>query len=195
MKDNRKVLYGLVALALLLSVVGISVGFASLSQDLKIEGQAEVIPASWDIHFENLGTATPVGAGEEISTPVLTATLINNIDVKLTKPGDSVSYTFDVTNDGTIDAKYSTLVWGTPVITGTAIDSTAKTNDEQIVTNNVTYTLTHADGTALTADEALNAGDTVSLKLTIAYDEDAEAIPTAQVNINDIEATLTYVQK
>ena len=58
MKDNKKVLYGLVALALVLSVVGISIGFAAMSTDLTINGSAEVVPSSWDIKFKDLSSPT-----------------------------------------------------------------------------------------------------------------------------------------
>ena len=196
MKNNRKVLYGLVALALLLSVVGISIGFAAMSQDLKIEGTAEVTPASWNILFKDLGEAQEVGDGLELDDPTLSTTIIKDFDVRLTKPGDSVSYTFKVANDGTIDAKLSDIQFGTPTYTGTATGD-AKTSDEAIVAENLKFTLKYLDGTT-ESDLAVNdtlAHDTYrTLKLTVAYDESADELPTAAVEIEGLSVTLTYVQ-
>ena len=196
MKNNRKVLYGLVALALLLSVVGISIGFAAMSQELKIEGTAEVVPASWSILFKDLSQKTVAGDGQELDDPTLTATIIKDFDVRLTKPGDSVSYTFKVANDGTIDAKLSDIQFGTPTYTGTATGE-AKTSDESIVASNLVFTLKYLDGTT---ESDLSVGDTLAhdtyrtLKLTVAYDESADELPTAAVEIEGLSVTLTYVQ-
>lgn len=195
MKNNRKVLYGLVALALLLSVVGISIGFAALSQDLVIEGTAEVVPANWEIIFKDLGDAVEVGGGQEDTEPQLTTTTrLDSFNVILTKPGDSVSYTFKVSNEGDIDAKFESMTMNTPVITGTASDPTDKTADETLVASALIYTITYADGTALTAEDALAVGNYRTLKMTIAYDSEATDIPTAPVNITNLGAVLTYVQ-
>lgn len=197
MKDNRKVLYGLVALALLLSVVGISIGFASLSQELVITGRAEVVPANWEIVFKNLSAADTSGGGVQVSAPSIGAdsTTISGVNVRFAKPGDTISYTFDVYNDGDIDAKFSTLTFGTPTITATATDPDDNASDVSIVTNALKYEITHTDGTALSTTDELDAHDHTTLKLTIYYDQNAEDIPTDTVNITNFEATLLYVQK
>lgn len=200
MKNNRKVLYGLVALALLLSVVGISVGFASLSQDLEIKGTAEVVPASWNILFKNLGAANEIEDGEEITAPQLstTSTKIENFDVRLTKPGDAVTYKFKVANDGTINAKLSDIQIATPTFEGQAADATAKASDEAIVQQYFEYTLQYDNGenpaTDLSLNDTLNANSSKDLILTIKYKDDAEALPTDTVEVKNLSITLTYTQ-
>lgn len=193
MKNNRKVLYGLVALALLLSVVGISIGFAAMSQELDINGVAEVAPATWKIKFKDLSAPTITGDAVVTTAPTITSdTHIGNYDIKLTKPGDSVVYTFKVANEGTIDAELGTYTKAAPTFTGTG--ATAAT-DQDIVYNNFIYTLTYADGTAIQTTDELLKNTEKTLKLTVAYDENATTLPTNPVEITGMDVTFIYEQK
>ena len=194
MKDNRKVLYGLVALALVLSVVGISIGFASMSQDLTISGSAEVVPATWKIKFANLSSPTIAGDATVDTAPTITGdTHIGNYAITLTKPGDSVTYTFDVVNDGTIDAKLTDLVKATPTFTASGTNNGA--NDTTTVQTNLVYTLTYSDDSAIAVNDELDANDSVTLKLVVGYDTNAAALPDDSVSISGMDITLTYGQK
>lgn len=193
MKDNRKVLYVLVALALILSVAGISVGFASMSTELDIKGQAEVVPASWKIQFENVSDATILGTAEVETAPTISgATHITKYDVKLAKPGDSVTYTFDVANRGTMDAELTSYTFATPTITGTGEHAT---EDATIVQNNLIYTLTYADGSSINTNDSLNKGEVKTLKLTVAYNSSATELPENEVDITGMDVTFVYGQK
>ena len=194
MKDNKKVLYGLVALALVLSVVGISIGFAAMSTDLTINGSAEVVPASWDIKFKDLSSPTIAGDAEVTTAPTITSdTHIGNYAVKLTKPGDSVTYTFKVANDGTIDAKLTDFIKATPTFTGTGATASA---DATIVQNNFLYTVTYSDDTAITKDtDELDAESYKTVKLVVGYKADATELPTNTVTISGLDVTFTYGQK
>lgn len=194
MKDNKKVLYGLVALALVLSVVGISIGFAAMSTDLTINGSAEVVPASWDIKFKDLSSPTIAGDAEVTTAPTITSdTHIGNYAVKLTKPGDSVTYTFKVANDGTIDAKLTDFIKATPTFTGTGATASA---DATIVQNNFVYTVTYSDDTAITKDtDELDAESYKTVKLVVGYKADATELPTNTVTISGLDVTFTYGQK
>lgn len=194
MKDNKKVLYGLVALALVLSVVGISIGFAAMSTDLTINGSAEVVPASWDIKFKDLSSPTIAGDAEVTTAPTITSdTHIGNYAVKLTKPGDSVTYTFKVANDGTIDAKLTDFIKATPTFTGTGATASA---DATIVQNNFEYTVTYSDDTAITKDtDELDAESYKTVKLVVGYKADATELPTNTVTISGLDVTFTYGQK
>lgn len=193
MKENKKTLYSFVALSLVLSVIGISVGFAAMSTELNLNGSASVVPASWKIKFNNLSTPTITGSATVVTAPTITSdTHIGNYEVQLTKPGDQVVYTFDVQNTGSIDAELSTYTFATPTITGSG---TAAAADETIVSNNLVYTLTYADGTAINTNDVLNHGDTVSLKLTVGYSATADALPAATVTITGMDVTFVYSQK
>ena len=193
MKDNRKVLYGLVALALVLSVVGISIGFASMSQDLTISGTTEVVPASWKIKFANLSSPTLAGDAEVTTAPTIQGdTHIGNYAIKLTMPGDSVTYTFDVVNDGTIDAKLTSLVKAAPTFTASGTNNAA--TDATTVQSNFVYELTYADGSAIGVNDELDAGDTVGMKLVVGYNTNANALPQDKVSVTGMDITLTYGQ-
>lgn len=194
MKNNRKVLYGLVALALLLSVVGISVGFASMSSTLEINGTTTVVPASWKVKFANLQQDSITGEASVATAPQITSDLhIGNYAVTLTKPGDSVVYTFDVLNVGTLDAQLNTFTMATPTITGTGDAAAA---DAQIVRDNLVYTLTYDNGDPISTGATLaKTNGTASFKLTIAYKADATELPAATVNITGMDVTFVYGQK
>ena len=193
MKENRKALYSFVALALVLSIVGISVGFAAMSTELRINGSANVVPASWKIKFSNLSAPTISGAATVTTAPTIQSdTHIGNYEVELSKPGDSVVYTFDVVNDGSIDAELSTYTFATPTITGTGATADA---DATIVQSNLVYTLTYADGTAIQQGDELANGETKSLKLTVGYSSTAETLPTNAVEIGGMDVTFVYGQK
>ena len=194
MKDDKKVLYGLVVLALVLSVVGISIGFAAMSTDLTINGSAEVVPASWDIKFKDLSSPTITGDAEVTTAPTITSdTHIGNYAVKLTKPGDSVTYTFKVANDGTIDALLTNFIKATPTFTGTGATAAA---DATIVQNNFVYTITYSDDTAITKNtDELDAESYKTVKLVVGYKADATELPTNTVTISGLDVTFTYGQK
>ena len=95
-------------IALIVAVLGLTVAFAALSETLTINGTASVEAASWDIHFENLTGPDLEGTGKVNDTAILDGTTISNVNMSVTKPGDSVTYYFDIVNDGTIDAVLDT---------------------------------------------------------------------------------------
>lgn len=193
MKENKKTLYSFIALSLVLSVIGISVGFAAMSTELNLNGAASVVPATWKIKFNNLSSPTITGAATVVTAPTITSdTHIGNYEVQLSKPGDQVVYTFDVQNTGLIDAELSTYTFAAPTITGTG---TAANADETTVRNNLVYTLTYADGSAINTNDVLNHGATASLKLTVGYNATATALPANTVTITGMDVTFVYGQK
>lgn len=170
----------LAVVAILIAIVGISVAFAALSQVLTVNGTTKVKGGSWSVSFANLQTPTSVG----IASIDTAATLTNNsttmnFAVSLTQPGDSVTYLFDVTNTGTIDSKVSAV-------------SLSGVTEAQAA--NVTYTLTYADGTAITVGDTLNAGTTKNLKLVVTFNSTATSVPNTDITLN-LGATITYTQQ
>ena len=193
MKSNTKFLYGIVAVAFLLSVIGISVGFASMSSNLDVKGQAEVVPASWKIKFTDLSNPTINGSAAVVTAPQIESdTHIGNYDVTLSMPGDSVTYTFKIVNSGTIDAELSDYNFAIPTITGTGESAES---DAAIVSNNLVYTLTYVDGTAVQKNDTLLKNESKTLKLTVAYDASATDLPINRVNISGMDIAFTYAQK
>lgn len=145
-------------IALLIAVVGLTVGYAAYSETLTISGTATVDPANWDVHFayktgDSL-IATKTGSAAESTAPTLTATSVSGFAVVLKAPGDSVTYEFSVKNTGTLDAKLTTFNMG-QITCAPNTSSTISQQDATNLCNELNYTLTYAGGTAITTGETL----------------------------------------
>lgn len=172
----------LAIVAICIAVVGLSIGYAALQTTLKIDTTANVKGATWKVEFANLGTPTLTGKAAVATPAAISAynSVANTqitINVNLFQPGDSVVYTFDVTNAGTIDAKLSAI----PTITGI------------VESDPITYSLTYADGTAIAANDTLNSTVTKNLKLTVTYKSTVTEVPATDTPYT-ISATMLYVQ-
>lgn len=203
MEKERKI-RTLSLVALVVAVLGLTVAFAALTQTLTIEGTAEVKGAKWSVKFANLSTSNKVGGATveketgtetEKTAKIVGDTTIELPKITLTKPGDTVSYTFDVVNDGTIDAKITGIPTYEKTITATASDASVNAADKKLVEDNLIFTLTYENGTEVALnDELLNGGNSKKMKITIGYG-DTTSIPTNDVEISNLKVTLTYGQK
>lgn len=181
--------------ALIVSTVAITIGYASFSGALKINGDATVNHSSWIIKFTNLAEANLLGTAEEVNPPEISenGTTLAGYNVKFTTPGDSVSYTFDVANEGTFKAKITSLDISTPTCTGNGENAA---NDAANVCNHLLYTLTYSDGTSLSVGDILNSETSKSLILTLTYKDDitAEELPNNDVAVSNLSVTINYGQ-
>lgn len=194
---NRGLKIGVIA-ALVISVVAIGIGFATFTETLRIEGSATVQTSTWKVKFTNLSAPTLLGTATVVTPPTINTndTTISTYDVKLSKPGDSVSYTFDVVNTGTYNAKLTSITIPTPTCTGKA-ETESATTDAANVCKHLTYTLTYADGTSLAENDALEASTGVAhMKLTLTYTSHdvAAELPKADVTISNLGISLVYSQ-
>ena len=194
---NRGLKIGVIA-ALVISVVAIGIGFATFTETLRIEGSATVQTSTWKVKFTNLSAPTLLGTAAVVTAPTINTndTTISTYDVKLSKPGDSVSYTFDVVNTGTYNAKLTSITIPTPTCTGKA-ETESATTDAANVCKHLTYTLTYADGTSLAENDALEASTGVAhMKLTLTYTSHdvAAELPKADVTISNLGISLVYSQ-
>ena len=105
-KDRRIKVLSIIAL--LIAVVGLTVAFSEMSKTLTINCSAKMDTAKWDIRFENLTTEIE-GTGKVITAPTLKEndTYIGDFEVTLSKPGDSVTFNFEIVNKGDIASKFS----------------------------------------------------------------------------------------
>lgn len=205
---NQNSIKNILLIVLTLSILGITVTYAVISQKLDIKSTAEVKSSTWDIHFENLSNPIAVGSGNVVTAPTLSNTSITNLDVELQKPGDSVSYTFDIVNNGSIDAKigeYKINTKGTGIICTDSNGSTTS-DDSKNVCNNLIYAITYAEdtkveqtnkilssGTSFNTNQELNSKRKVKAKLTISYDGNQSL--ASDVTITGLDAYMIYVQK
>ena len=201
--------------ALLVAVLGLTVAFAALSQTLTIKGSAAVNAASWDIHFEKTsGKETEVKGAATFTEPTLSGTTIENFSATLTKPGDSVTYYFDIVNKGTVDAVVSNynFSYGYTKCIGSKEGSAGWNNckawdlDNSGVINTsdkvkymelFDYNIYYVDGEKkLAREDTLNAGETKHMKLVIKYNYDATELPENNITLTSSDPiTITYEQK
>ena len=196
MKRGKNKDWKLAMIALLIvSSVAITIGYASFSQILTINGEATVEKSTWKIGFENLSSAILVGTAEEVTHPSISSggTDIGSYNVNFTTPGDSVSYTFDIVNSGTFDAKLSSITIPVPVCTGSGDNAAA---DAANVCNHLVYTLAYSDGTVINENDTLNKQTSRSLKLTLIYKDDitASELPNNDVSISNLSISMYYSQ-
>ena len=199
--------------ALLVAVLGLTVAFAALSQTLTIKGSAAVNAASWDIHFEKTsGKETEVKGTATFTEPTLSGTKIENFSATLTKPGDSVTYYFDIVNKGTVDAVI--LSYNFPTAMEECLHKSLSSNPEcepfDLVKNDevdgydkgkylqlFNYNIYYVDGgKKLAREDTLNAGETKHMKLVIEYKDTATELPENNITLTSSDPiTITYEQK
>lgn len=178
---------------LVISIFGMGLAFAALSTSLNITGSATISGPSWNIRFENLGSAVTTGdVLEGTPTPTLTDATLTDVNAIFNGDG-TLSYEFDVKNDGILNAKIGTLtIFNTPVCTGMGSDKTA---DETLVCSSISTQLTYVTGgSAVTTGDLLAAGETKRMKLTISYNASAET-PSNQVDVSGLGATIVYEEE
>lgn len=184
-----------VVAALVISVIAIGIGFAAFTETLSINGNATVQTSSWKVKFTDLSTGTTAGTASITTAPTINTndTTISTYDIKLAKPGDSVTYTFKVANTGTYDAKLTSVTIPTPTCTGSG--DNAET-DATNVCKHVTYSLTYSDGGTIAVNDALAAGTSKEMKLVLSYDTHnvAADLPSGDVTISNLGISLVYSQ-
>ena len=198
--------------ALLVAVLGLTVAFASLSQTLTINGSAAVNAASWDIHFEKTsGKETEVKGAATFTEPTLSGTTIENFSATLTKPGDSVTYYFDIVNNGTVDAVVSSYDF--PLAIRECLKNNNAysycmnfdSNDDGVVDGSdyamyltmFTSGLRYADtDNGIGAKDVIKAGETKHMKLFFEYKDTATELPKNNLTLTSKNPiTITYEQK
>lgn len=154
---------------LFVTMIFMGVGYSALQSNLNISGTAK---SSGTFNVEIVGV-TP----EESSTFTPTTATLN---AKFNKPGDSVNYYVQVKNKGTIDALIEGHI--------NKSDNVKDSNNNDMYLFNVEYE--NEKNVKFWKYYELNAGVTTTLKVTIAYNEDAESFPDRDVTFTLIlEAT------
>ena len=191
MDKNRKLVFGI--LTLLASIVVVSITYAAFTQNLNINGTGNVQATSWSVHFANLTNAVTSGTAHEDVAPTIKAsrTDIGDYEVSFYTPGDSITYKFDVVNDGDYDAKIAVVTKGTPSCSGT--DTTSNTN----VCNNLEYTLKYTSNNQdVAVNDTLRKNETKNMTLVLRYKSTIgqNELPTAEVTVSGLGITIQYAQ-
>lgn len=188
-----------VILAILaVGLIGMTIAYAALTQKLTIDSTAAVNASTWDVHFANLSDASTVGnPAPTVTDPTLSAQSISGLDVAFTKPGESVTYTFDIVNAGTIPARLNSIKINAKDsgITCTDAEGSKTSANATLVCNNLSFSVTHADDSAFTVGEVLGVEDnnkTQAAKLVVTFD--GTEVPSSKVTVDGLDAVLEYIQ-
>ena len=173
MERNSKSQMIIIAL-LAVTIIAMSIGFATYSQNLNITGTATFEKSSWSIVFDNLS----VNNGSNLGT---TSASGNTLTYNITMPENTTySFTVDAKNEGTIDAK----------LTGITFSTSSPADVANSYGNHITYTFTYG-GQTYSSNQTnlnipLNAGNSEEIEVTIVY-----SVPNNTVNTLEDDVTLS----
>ena len=181
---------------LIIGLISMTVAYAALTQTLNINTTAKVLSKgeSWNVHFNAPSTAVLTGyasvaTGKELK--LNGTTTLNNLEATLVAPGDSVSYTFDVENSGTINAIIDSVTL--PNIS--TVSMTGSTADVSLVRSNLQFSLVYTSNNKAPAKgDTLAAGETKNMTLKITYNASATNLPSAAVTVSGLDAHIDYKQ-
>ena len=172
-------------LAILLSLVTlISVGYAMISSDLSIIGNALFKSKRWNVYFTNVeqstGSVTPSIAPTTNGTSTTTLTWAVSMDT----PGQFYEFTVDAVNGGTLDAMINTAP--NSIVTSSLTEEQRKYIDYKVI---------YRDGAEIQQYDKLSAGTTEKLKVRVEFKKDIEEEDLPQT-VQEITFTYTsnYVQ-
>ena len=180
----------IILIVLAVCLIGITVAYATLSQNLNISGVANVDKTSWNIHFTNV--LTPKVEGQATGGKVVLnsgSTVLTISEGTLSAPGDKIIYTFDVINEGDLPAEVETTL--------TQMESCKAENgsDVSIFCNKIGLDLVYADTKEkVQKSDRLLSGETKTLNLIITYDKDKllTTLPTSPITLSNITSTINY---
>ena len=177
MKRKKKQTKILILTALLFVI---TIGFAALAAQLKIDGTVNVSKTSWNVHFENVDitpgsvTASTVPVTDDVNKNTTEITYA----ISFTKPGDFYEFTVDMVNSGTIDAMIDTLVNGLFEVDG----ETTKTLPDYLESY-----IKYNDGVSIEQYQYLKANTSEKIKVRVAFRTD--------INPSDLPTTSSESMK
>lgn len=196
MRNNREFKV-ITIIFLVIIVLSLAIAYATLSQQLTIRGTASVHSAKWSIKFNSVSGKIISGDDKYVkfTVPKIDDTTLKDYKVTLTEPGDSVSFTISVINDGEIDAKLGTFNKLIPQCTGLNSDSSQAVTDAAAVCDNLTYTLKYADTQGdVKEGDVLTSGQTRKMELTFTMKKGATPVPNDDVMVSNLDITFIYNQ-
>ena len=147
---------------LVILLLSLSIGYALINTNLKINGTANVTKQTWDIHFENIQvtegsvtTQNPATINPEYPTTV-------TYNIHLENPGDFYEFEVDAVNNGSIDAMITNI--------------TNTDNGQEIsLPSYMEYKVAYSSGTDLDINHILEANTTETYKVGIYFKQDIQA--------------------
>lgn len=203
MKKKNTIVVAIITL--IVSVIGLSIAFATFSTTLRINGSATVQASSWDVHFSSTeggaggGTITPILSNNNGLTPTSTATVGTFNSTQLTwegsvkTAGDKITFDFFIVNAGDYNASLSTL-------TKSALTCKMNGVSETTVCSKLSYIFRYKDtGELVSKNDTLAAGESKEVELILQlgdFNQDGSDLPENNVFVDSdtLTITLLYVQ-
>ena len=180
-----------ILIILAVCLIGITVAYATLSQNLDISGVAKVGKTSWNIHFTKVLTPKAEGYAEGGKATLNSDSTVLTVSEGILKvPGDTITYVFDVINEGDLDAEVETVL--------TTIDSckaSDNTTDVTMYCDKIKYDLVYQDTKEeVKKKDQLLKGESKTLNLIITYDKNKEltSLPSTEIVLSNITSTINY---
>ncbi len=188
---NKKV----IIIILSVMILGLSIGYAALSSSLNITGSAKLgaTADSWNINFKN-AKCTGYNYAEAGDIEIKNKTTLELSNSKLKAPKDYIICNFDIVNDGTIDAKVTSITNPDKNKFTYTGSGTNKTTDEELVKSNLITEMKYQDNTSIKLGDELKAKETKKAYIKISLSENMSKLPTNDVSISDIFGQIIYGQ-
>ena len=186
-KNNKKITLIIVFLAV--AIVTLTIGYAVMSSNLKVDTSAMVTPASWKIHFIDSSSKVD-GSANVTGLPEITDTTELSYNCTLTKPGDKCMVKATIKNDGDINAKLSLITKLEPTYTGSD-------EDVALMKENTVYQVKYNNidsSTILSKNPTLYPGVEAEVTIVFGYKAGATSLPSSSVNFSNIGVQLLYEQ-
>lgn len=168
---------------LAVAVVTMSFGFATMSQNLEIDGKTTVEAASWDVHFDYDNFSS---SGVTLATEPTKGDDSFSFNATLSEPGDYYEATFDVVNEGSLKAELTTIT-----ITN-GITTQSDYMKYHVWYNGTEYTKANNDDLKIALDAKTG---TAPVKVRVEYDTDDETkLPSETQNDIAFSVDFDFVQ-
>ena len=205
--DNK--VKNIILAVLVVGLVGMTIAYAALTQQLTITDNEVTITTDWNVHFaakagatyavpsSTGASATPTATVEQ--QPNLTATNISGLRATFRKPGDKVTYEFDIVNEGGIDAVLSSATYTTPTCTSSDPNVTSASLATFCEKINYSIVYTGTSSSPATNDDLLATSPNNIRHCTLTVELDpltqVSDFPGGDITVSNIEATFLYEQK
>ena len=200
-KSKNYVVFGV--LALVVSLVAVSLAYAGFTATLNINGTANVKSAKWHVYFSNVSNATNGTTSRFTAQPEISGETLITWGAELATPGESVYFDFTTTNDGNFDAKLHTITIGTPTCSTSGFNAsgaaatfdcgTAMELKVRDLTNSRDITATSTGDYVLQANNA----NPTTYRVTLTYKDldDGTITPGSDVTVTGLNIQYQYSQE
>ena len=182
-----------IIVAILISIVGISIAYAALSQQLQIKTNTTVQSSqtSWNIVISKDSCST-YGGHTVFGTVEISGTTVTISNIKFQAPGDCFGCTFSIENKGEVKAKISSIDYKAPTFSGTGSNATA---DQKLINDNLWKIFRWGDPDAeFKVGDILSPGEKKLITLQYGIQQSMATLPTNPVTFSNVVNTINFEQ-